>query len=174
MKNNVNLCAIAAVSLDGVIGIGDLIPWKISNDLKHYKNTTTGNYVIVGGKTYLTLPNSAKENRQYLILTKNPNYYNDNVKTFTSVSDLIEFIETNEELNGKTVYVAGGEKIYNQLIDYCDSAIITWVSKVYPNGNKLFPINNILNDFDDVEEMSWRKDSDDEPTYKITKYQRIR
>lgn len=172
MEEKVELCLIAAVSLNGVIGIGDMIPWKIPADQQLYKKVTTGNHVIVGGKTYLTLPNVAKQNRTYNILTKNPDYYtNDDVNTFTSVDELLNYIQNNEDLKGKVVYVAGGSQVYEQLIDHCDSAIITWVSKMYEDGNKFFPIDKIFNDFDDVKDNEWAKDGDS-PLFKTTYYKR--
>lgn len=168
---NVELCVIAAVSIDGVIGIGDTIPWKIKSDQLNYKKVTTGNHVIVGGKTYLTLPNVAKEDRIYDILTKNPDYYSDNHNKFTNIDSLLNYLENNEDLKGKVVYVAGGSQVYEQLIDKCDSAIITWVSKTYINGDKHFPIDKIFNDFDMVNDSEWVRDSNS-PLYKITHYKR--
>jgi dihydrofolate reductase len=65
------LIIIAAVSVDGVIGIGDKIPWRIPEDFQHFRETTMGHMLLVGYNTYKTLPEKAFEGREYIVLNSN-------------------------------------------------------------------------------------------------------
>ena len=66
---NCKFILIAAVSVDGVIGIDNEIPWRIPEDFKHFRNTTMGNMLLVGYNTYKTLPAKAFEGREYMVVT---------------------------------------------------------------------------------------------------------
>ncbi|MHA1169887.1 MAG: dihydrofolate reductase, partial [Candidatus Hodarchaeales archaeon] len=70
------LVIIAAVSVDGVIGIGDDIPWYIPEDFKHFKKTTMGNMLLVGATTFKTLPKKAHEGREFIILNSGQRFKN--------------------------------------------------------------------------------------------------
>jgi dihydrofolate reductase len=164
------LIAIAAVSLDGVIGIGEKIPWRISEDFKHFRNTTMGHTLIMGYNTFKTLPKKALEGRVYVVLTKN-NYAEDNENILYADSIELAVMKAKAINNGK-VFIAGGAITYDSLLEYCDEAIITWVNKSYPEGDKKFPVDVILTDFNYVSETDWIM-SKEGISYKITNYTNI-
>lgn len=164
------LIIIAAISIDGVIGIDDDIPWRIPEDLKHFKETTMGNMLLVGATTFKTLPTKAHEGRKFIILNggkrfklKENQYFQ-----FSSLDTILDLLNSNC-LNFDKVFVIGGASIYEQLIDYCDAAIITWVNKTYPNGNKKFPIDKLFTNFDEYSDQDWQESSNG-LLYKITHY----
>jgi len=167
------LIIIAAVSVDGVIGIGDNIPWRIPEDFKHFRDTTMGNMLLVGATTFKTLPPKAHEGREFIILNSGERF---DLKTiqyyqFSKLDVVLDLLyHPNVELD--KVYVIGGASIYDQLIDHCDEAIITWVNKLYPEGDKKFPIDNLFANFEGYAEMEWQT-SKTGLEYKVTKYQRI-
>ena len=171
----VKLIAIAAVSVDGVIGIGNTIPWNIPEDYKHFRKTTIDNTLIVGSTTFHTLPEKALENRNYLVLNGGDKFeYNrPNVKQFSSSEELLALIEENphEFTDNNTIYVIGGAGIYNSLINKCDEAIITWVGKSYPYGDKKFPIDRIFNDFELYRDEDWHR-STNGMLFKVCTYHR--
>lgn len=147
----VKIIIIAAVSLDGVIGIGDEIPWRIPEDFKHFRETTMGNILIVGRTTYLTLPPKALEGRRYVVLNGGEHIEDLNFRNYQFSSlDTINYLLDGELNNFDKVYVIGGASVYDQMIDYCDEAIITWVNKTYPNGDKKFPIDKLFTNFEEV------------------------
>lgn len=172
---NIKFIAIAAVSVDGIIGIGDNIPWKISEDFKHFRQTTMGNTLIVGKNTYSTLPEKAFEGRNYFVLNGGNEIIinKPNVHQFECIDEMNEYIRVFPDIiaNNK-IYVIGGAGVYESLIDYCDEVIITWVNKYYPNGDKFFPIDNLFTNFEVEVDEEWRK-SDSGLSYKFTKYNRI-
>jgi len=167
-----NLIIIAAVSIDGVIGIDNNIPWKIPEDFKHYRETTMGNMVLVGYNTFLTLPPKAFEGREYMVLRgENPVIENrENLYQFKDL-DTVLYLLQDEKTELKTVFVAGGAMVYDTLIDHCDRVVITWVNKTIPNGNKRFPIDKLFANFVVWGDENWQKSKTGEE-YRITQYVR--
>jgi dihydrofolate reductase len=147
MEKN-KLIAIAAVAIDGTIGVGDKIPWRIPEDFKHFRNTTMGHTLVVGYNTYITLPEKAFEGRKYLVLNSNSDKawdcLRDGVIQYNKLPDLLGYLEYLQDVD--TVFIAGGAMMYNTLIDYCDKAIITWVYEA-PEGDKNFPVAKLFTDF---------------------------
>ena len=170
------LIIIAAVSVDGVIGIGNEIPWKIPEDFKHFRNTTMGHMLLVGYNTYKTLPPKAFEGREYLVLNADqPIVDLVDIYQFRNL-DMIFSILNNSNLDFNKVFVAGGAMVYDSLIDYCDECIITWVNDFFPHGDKMFPIGKLFANF--VKYDNWDGSSDEwqksknGPLYKITRYRK--
>lgn len=165
------LILIAAISLDGIIGIGDQIPWRIPEDFKHFRETTMGNMLLVGATTFKTLPPKAHEGREFIILNsgdyinidKRKGYYQ--FKELNTVLDLLG----NGRNNFDKIYIIGGASVYEALIDYCDEAIITWVNKTYPEGDKRFPITKLFINFVAVDDTGWLE-SKNNYEYRIRRY----
>ena len=166
------LIAIAAVSLDGVIGIGDKIPWRIPEDFKHFRDTTMGNVLLVGRATYLTLPPKAYEGREYIVLNGGENIpdLNFNHFQFSSIDTVLHLLG-HENTSIEKVYVIGGASIYTQLIDYCDEAVITFVDKFIPEGDKRFPLMKLLQEFECTNSAEWKMSKSGDQ-YKIRYYKR--
>lgn len=164
------LIIIAALSIDGVIGMDDNMLWRIPEDFKHYKETTMGNTLIVGRITFQSLPIKAHEGRKFIILShgESLNLNKEQYQQFNSIDIALESLN-HCDLN--KVFVIGGASIYEALIDYCDEAIITWVNKTYPNGNKKFPINKLFINFTALNDSNWIT-SKNNYEYKIIKYVR--
>lgn len=159
---------IAAVSTNAVIGIGDEIPWYIPEDFKHFKNTTMGNMLLVGATTIKTLPKKAHVGREFIVLNSGKrldlperNYYQ-----FSKLDTILSLLHHPNVVLDR-VYVIGGASVYDALIDYCDEAVITWVNKIYENGDKMFPIDNLFANFDEVSNEGW-KESKTGISYNIT------
>ncbi len=169
------LIAIAAVSMDGVIGIGDEIPWRISEDFKHFRNRTMGNTVIMGYNTFKTLPKRALEGRKYIVLSRTQ--YREDISIIDHdnvfvVNTVEKALGVAKELKSENVYIAGGSMIYDLFIEHCDEAVITWVHKIYPEGDKKFPYAKLLTGFDYTHETEWTA-SKEGYMYKITNYKSI-
>jgi len=164
------LIAIAAVSVDGVIGIGDNIPWRIPEDFKHFRDTTMGNMLIVGYNTYKTLPPKALEGREYMVVCgDNPVVSHfDKIYRFKKLDTILKLID---EVEFNKVFIGGGAMLYESMIDRCDECIITWVNKNYPGGDKRFPIDKLFANFVAYEMGNWQK-SKNNILYKIVKYRK--
>jgi dihydrofolate reductase len=105
-------------------------------DQKFFRETTTGKVVVMGRKTLESFPGGLPlKNRTNIVLTHNPNY---TVKDAIVVHSLEELDKELEKYNSDDVYVIGGEKIYEQLLDRCDVAHITKINFAY-DADAYFP-----------------------------------
>ena len=103
--------------------------WAIGKNQKFFRETTTGKVVVMGRKTLESFPNGLPlKNRTNIVLTHNPNYA---VKDAIIVHSLDELHEELKKYNSEDIYVIGGEKIYEQLLDECDVAHITKIDYAY-------------------------------------------
>jgi len=167
---NMKLIIIAAVSLNGVIGIGDNIPWHIPEDFKHFREVTMGNMLLVGATTFKTLPPKAHEGREFMILNSGEyiNGLDKNCFQFKTLDTVLDLLGNGRNDFDK-LYVIGGASIYDIMIDYCDEAIITWVDKTYSEGDKRFPIVKLITNFTAEGDSEWMK-SKNNFDYKIMRY----
>ena len=177
---NIKFIIIAAVSVDGVIGIDNEIPWRIPEDFRHFRNTTIGNMLLVGYNTFHLLPPKAFEEREYMVVCgDNPvTDHSSSVYQFHDLSTILDLLN-DEKTDIPKVFVAGGAMIYDSMIDYCDECIITWVNNLYPKGNKRFPIDKLFANFVPYDDWNfqntndnWQKSSNG-MLYKITHYRKL-
>ncbi len=129
---------IVAVDKNWAIGNnGDLL-FRITDDLKRFREMTTGNVIITGRKTLETFPNKKPLlNRINIVLTSNENYKNEDAIICKSIDDVIINIK---EYKDKDIFVVGGGSVYNQMIDLCDTAYITKIDYAVENADT-FMIN---------------------------------
>lgn len=166
------LISIAAVSQDGVIGIGEDIPWKIPEDFKHFRNTTMGNLLIVGATTFKTLPPKAHEGREFIILNSGKRLKTSGKCYQFSDADMVFSLLDADMVNEKA-YIIGGSSIYYLFIDYCEEALITWVDMRFEDKTQafMFPVEKLENDFGIINDGNWLT-SKTGLKYKITHYRR--
>jgi len=163
---------IAAVSVDGVIGVDENIPWRISEDFQHFRRTTMGNMLLVGYNTFLTLPPKAFEGREYMVLCgDNPvKEHGNNIYMFRDLDTIFDLLN-DQKTDLEKIFVAGGAMVYDSLIDYCDEAIITWVNKTIPNGHKRFPIDKLFANFEVYSDQDWQTSASG-LQYRVTYYKK--
>ncbi|WP_027634314.1 dihydrofolate reductase [Clostridium hydrogeniformans] len=128
------LSAIVAISSNNVIGRENKLLWHISEDLKRFKKITEGHTIIMGRKTFESLP-GVLPNRPHIVLTRDKDYeiHDERVKVVHSLDRLHSFIEGDEE-----VFVIGGGEIYSLLMPYTNKIYLTKVHKEY-EGDTKFP-----------------------------------
>jgi len=119
---------IVSMDLNNGIGKGNKLIWKLGDDLKNFKNLTTNNIVIMGRKTWDSLPKKPLSNRINIILTKsNMDIKNENVFICNSVK---ESLDISRKLN-KDVFIIGGSEIYQQYMNMADKLYITFVHHIF-------------------------------------------
>lgn len=120
---------IVAIGKDGAIGKkGDLI-WKISADLKRFKALTTGHPVIMGRKTWESLPKRPLPNRRNIILTRSVDFNAEGAECFNSVEETLKATE------GENPYIIGGAEIYKAFLPYADHLYLTQVEDKCPDAD---------------------------------------
>ena len=125
---------IAAMDEENAIGKKGEIPWHYPEDLKHFKEKTTGHSVLMGRKTYLSLPEGFRPlpDRENIVLTRsNPNL-DESVKMVNSLDEAYKAVE-NEK-----VFIAGGASVYQQTLSDADRMILTRVPGNH-DGDTFFP-----------------------------------
>ena len=126
---------IVAIAQNNVIGGDNKLLWHISDDLKRFKKITSGNTIVMGRKTFESLP-EVLPNRKHIILTRDKNYTVDNpyVEVIHNINDIIN----NFKNSPVEVFIIGGGEIYNQFINYADKIYLTKVFKNF-EGDTTFP-----------------------------------
>ena len=149
------LSIIVAKSINNAIGKDNKLLWKIPDDMKRFKEITTGHTVIMGRKTFESI-GKVLPNRLNIILTRDPNYKVDdpNVKIVCGVSDLEEYINDENEN-----FVIGGAQIYSILMPKCQKLYVTQVDKDFV-GDTYFPVIR-ENEWEVTEKTEGPKDEND-------------
>jgi dihydrofolate reductase len=117
---------IAAVSEDWGIGKDNELLWRIPDDLKRFKRLTTGNVIIMGKKTWESLPRRPLPDRKNIVLTDIPDESIEGSVTAYSIEDALGKCDKDKE-----IFIIGGGSIYRQFMAIADKLFITHVhSKV--------------------------------------------
>ncbi|MBU5454283.1 dihydrofolate reductase [Caproiciproducens sp. MSJ-32] len=129
------LSIIVAKANNDVIGGDNKLLWHISKDLKRFKEITTGHTIIMGRKTFESLP-KVLPNRKHIVITRDKNFKvdSDMVHIVNDISTVLEkFKDSDEE-----AFVIGGGEIYKSLLPYCKKIYLTRVYKNF-EGDTIFP-----------------------------------
>ena len=128
--------AIVAVDKNWGIGLKGKLLVSIPADMKVFRSTTLGKVVVMGRKTLESFPNKAPlKDRVNIVLTKNTSFQKNGVIVVHSIDELKDELK---KYNSDDVYVIGGETIYKQLIDECDTAYVTKIDYAY-EADAYFP-----------------------------------
>ena len=161
---NRELTIIAAVSINNVIGNNNKLIWKLSNDLKRFKNLTTNHSVIMGRKTFESLPNPLP-NRDNIVITRDTNYSKPNIQVCSSIEDAINLTKTDTQ-----PFIIGGGEIYTQTINIVDKIELTRVHEEF-DGDAYFP-EIPLDIFELINEENYNSDLENEFDYSYLTYKK--
>lgn len=126
---------IVAKANNNVIGKDNQLIWKLSSDLKRFKNLTSGHHILMGRKTFESLGRPLP-NRTHLIITRSPDFRApEGHYAFTSVEEAIIFCN---KIAVEQLFIIGGGQIYMETIDLCDTLEVTEVD-AEPEGDTFFP-----------------------------------
>ena len=126
---------IVAIAEENVIGKDNKLIWHLSEDLKRFKSITSGHTMLMGRKTFESLP-GILPNRKHVIITRDANY-TVNSEQVSIIHDLDSFIKTHEN-SSEEIFVIGGAEIYKQLLPHCRKLYLTKVHKSF-DGDTFFP-----------------------------------
>jgi dihydrofolate reductase len=122
--------AIAAMSLNRVIGNGNQIPWHLPEDFKWFKATTTGHIIVMGRKTFESI-GKPLPNRETIVLSRSK-FSHPGVKTVCSLEELPAMTAPRQ------VFICGGAQIYEQALPLCSELLLTLVKRQV-EGDAFFP-----------------------------------
>lgn len=127
------LTLIAAAAENNALGKDNQMIWHLPDDFKRFKQLTTGHYMIMGRKTFDSLPGMLP-NRTHVIITRQKDFTAEGCIVVNSLDDAIASCPQDEE-----VFVIGGGEIYRQSIDRADKIELTRVYGTSPEADAFFP-----------------------------------
>ena len=131
------ISAIVAVDNNWGIGFNGNLLEHIPEDMKHFVHLTTGNVVVMGRKTWNSLPKKPLPNRTNIVITSNPVYFTEiNGAYRQTLEDTIKDMNGMKDLDW---FIIGGGQIYKELLPYCDSVYVTKIYKNHENVDTYFP-----------------------------------
>ena len=111
----------------GIGNNGKLLDY-FPEDLRYFREKTLGKVLIMGRKTYLSIPNAPLKDRINIILSSRRDFKRDGVLVFNSVRDTINFTA---QFNSKDIFIIGGQSIYLQFISMCHKIYLTKINHDY-------------------------------------------
>jgi len=126
-----------AEAKDHVIGVNGHLPWKLPNDMKRFKDVTTGHPIVMGRKTYESFPNGPLPNRLNIVISRNPDYQvPESVVLITDKSQLSQYVQPDAE-----VMVIGGEGIFKLFKDDVDKLYLTKIDHEFAGDTKMVALD---------------------------------
>ncbi len=123
---------IAAVGRGLEIGRGNSLIWHIHEDMRYFRRTTTGGTVIMGRKTFESLPH-ALPNRRNIVLSSNAAYSAQGAEVFTSAQQALNAAQ------GEEVFIIGGESIYRLFLPLASKLYLTEIDDSCGDADAFFP-----------------------------------
>jgi dihydrofolate reductase len=122
--------AFVAISANGVIGVNGGLPWHYSEDLKRFKKTTMGASIIMGRKTWDSLPKRPLAGRRNIVISRSKV---EGVEHYDTIEDAIA-------VSPEPIWIIGGAEIYQLAMPFCDTLDITRVPDIVDDPNAVrFP-----------------------------------
>ena len=125
---------IAAVDRRMAIGFENKLLFWLPNDLKRFKALTTGNTILMGRKTFESLPKGALPNRRNIVLSSNPATECPGAEVFPSLEAALQSCKEEEH-----IYIIGGASIYQQALSFADELCLTEIDDMTPEADAYFP-----------------------------------
>ena len=150
-----NISIIVAIADNYAIGKNNDLLWHISDDLKRFKKLTTGHNIIMGKRTFHSLPNGPLPNRTNIVITDNENENFENCKMAFSIEEAINIMD-----NEKENFIIGGGMIYKQFLPLANKIYLTRVHHNF-EADTFFPEID-LQKWDLTESTSFEKNEKNE------------
>ena len=155
------MIAVLSADKNWAIGYKGELLVRIPNDMKMFRNLTTGNVIVMGRKTLESFPNAQPlPNRVNIVMTQNPDY---EAKGCVIVHNTEELMEELKNYPDKQIYVVGGESIYRELLPYCEEAYVTRIDYEY-QADRYFP------NLDEMEDWELYEEGEEETFFSVEYY----
>lgn len=154
--NEAKISIISSMAGNRAIGKGDRLLWRISEDLKHFRELTSGHPVIMGRKTFESI-GFPLPNRTNIIITRKHNYQKRNCLVAHSLE---EAINEGRKIDQKEIFIIGGGEIYQQAILVADKLYLTLVEGDY-EADTFFP------EYGEFKKVIYEGDQQKEGKYKF-------
>ena len=161
------LSIIVAIAENYAIGLNNDLLWHIPADLARFKRITSGHPVIMGKRTWESLPVRPLPKRRNIVISDIPGDRIDGAEVVSSIPAAIDLCDPEEEN-----FVIGGASVYRQFLPLCDRLYITWVHQAF-KGDVFFPELN-PEDWHQISSEPGTPGPDNDFAYTYVIYERIR
>jgi dihydrofolate reductase len=129
------LSMIAAVARNGVIGHANTLLWRLPEDQRHFKRSTLGHPVIMGRKTWDSLPAAYRPlpGRRNIVVTRNAQWHANGAEVATSLEAALE-----QSADADKAFIIGGGELYAQALAHADELLLTEIDREF-DGDAVFP-----------------------------------
>lgn len=124
---------IAAVAENNAIGFQNKLLYHLKDDMRRFRQLTTGHTVIMGRKTFESLPSGALPDRRNIVLSRNRREF-PGCEAFGSLQEALNHCASDED-----VFVIGGESLYRQALPLADRLYMTEIESTPDNADAFFP-----------------------------------
>lgn len=124
---------VVAIAENGAIGYKNDLLWHLPADLKRFKEMTTGHSIIMGSRTFCSLPKGALPNRRNIVLSRTQQDF-PGAEWAASPEVALELVGEEAE-----AFVIGGAQVYEQMLPYTDKIYLTRVHADFPEADTFFP-----------------------------------
>ena len=124
---------IAAVAANRAIGYQNKLIYWLPNDLRRFKALTTGHTIIMGRRTFESLPKGALPNRRNIVLSRSKKKW-EGCEVFENLGDALRHCSPDED-----IYIIGGASVYQQAIKIADRLCLTEIDDTPANADTFFP-----------------------------------
>ena len=129
-----NVSIIVAIAKNNAIGLKNQLLYRLPNDLKRFKLLTTGHTIIMGRKTFESLPKGALPNRRNIVLSRQEGLHYENAECYRSIEEALMQCDYTED-----VYIIGGGELYRQTIGLAKRIHLTVVDDMPTEADAFFP-----------------------------------
>lgn len=157
---------ICALAENNAIGLNNDLLYHLRADLRRFKALTTGHTIIMGRRTYESLPKGALPNRRNIVLTSNTDIHWPNVETFATLHEALDACKTDAE-----VFIIGGASVYRAALPLADRLCLTHIHATPAEADVFFPT---------IDDTEWtltfsedhKADEQNEQSFTFADYQR--
>jgi dihydrofolate reductase len=167
---DVPVAIVAAVARNGVIGVNNGLPWRLSSDMKRFKALTMGKPLVMGRKTYLSIPR-ALPGRETIVVTRDPGFAPAGPNIAHELEAALDLAAQRAGAMGaEEIIVAGGAEIYAQTIERASRLYITEVALDAVGDARFPPID--LSQWREVRRWKGERGPRDEADFVFVDYER--
>ncbi len=145
-----DLVQIAAIGKNRELGKDNALIWHFKEDMKFFREMTKGHTIVMGRKTFESLPGMLPK-RHHIVISRTQPTLDESVEIFSSIEDFIQkYKDVQEE-----IFVIGGAQIYTQMLPFCDRLVLTEIDQAYdadafyPDFDKSQYIRTVLADIEE-------------------------
>jgi dihydrofolate reductase len=151
---------VVAIAENGMIGQGGRMPWRLSSDMKYFRRLTMGKPLIMGRKTFASLPN-ALDGRDNIVVTRNAEFAGEGATVTHSLGEALQLARKCAEMRvTDEIMIVGGAEIYREALGLADRIYLTRVH-ASPEGDTTFPLADFTGWREVAHEAGERTEKDD-------------